>query len=65
MRDRPLFEVFLRLFRISRLYNSSIESLTIPNTTPVSWNLGFRRNLNDEQALEVSASLIWSKESVW
>lgn len=61
MGDRPFNEAFPRLFRLSRFHNRSIESLAIPNTIPVNWN--FRRNLNDEVALEIS-DLLGLVESV-
>ncbi|KAK9951574.1 hypothetical protein M0R45_007012 [Rubus argutus] len=55
--DKPFCEIFPRLFRLSRLYNASIDSLVSPSTIPVDWNFGFRRNLNDVEALEVSGLL--------
>ena len=57
MGERSFSVVFPRIYRLSRLQNSSIDSLAIPNTFPVSWNFGFKRNLNDGEALEVSSLL--------
>jgi hypothetical protein len=57
MGDKPFCEIFPRLFRLSALHNVSIHSLASANTIPVDWNFGFRRNLNDEEALEVSGLL--------
>jgi hypothetical protein len=55
--DRSFSDAFPTIYRLSRLHNSSIHSLAIPNTILVSWNFGFRRNWNDEEASEVSVLL--------
>ena len=57
MGDRPFCEIFPRIFRLSRLHNVTIDSLALSNNNTVNWNFGFRRNLNDGEALEVSGLL--------
>jgi hypothetical protein len=49
---------------LSRLCNSKIDSLAIPNTFPVSWDFGFRRSLNDEEVGEVCVTGVIRKSQI-
>ena len=52
-RGGVLKEVFPRLFTLSRKHNLNIFSFLDTHFHPHSWDFGFRRNLNEEEIVEV------------
>ncbi|KAL6190796.1 hypothetical protein ACLB2K_037190 [Fragaria x ananassa] len=65
LEDQPLSFCFPRLFRLSRYASSVVERLVvrIHSSFLLSWDFGFRRNLNDLE-IEEFASLMAKLENV-
>ncbi|XP_020414780.1 uncharacterized protein LOC18783731 [Prunus persica] len=53
-RGGVLKEVFPRLFNLSRKQNHNISSYVDSDGFPLSWDFGFRRNLNDLEIAEMA-----------